>query len=117
MGRSPNKLDRTIYSGLEPFAGSKTYYDIPALELADPAPPLHISVPAEARPEPRVRAMDVYGTGNEPWFFTTEADTGAFSVESVTGPGALATRGSRDFIARTVLERWLRLRQRGRWRS
>ncbi|KAF7507349.1 hypothetical protein GJ744_010666 [Endocarpon pusillum] len=72
---------------------------------------------AKARPEPRVRAMDVYGTGNEPWFFATEADTGAFSVESVTGPSALAKRGSRGFIARSVLERWLRLWKRGRWRS
>ena len=63
----------------------------------DPASPLHSShgSAAEARPESRVRAMDIYGTGNEPWFFTTEADAGAFSVEFVTGPGALATRGCR----------------------
>lgn len=32
--------------------------------------------------------MDVYGTGDEPWFFTTEADAGAFSIEVVTGPDA-----------------------------
>lgn len=48
----------------------------------------------DPEPEPqaaahvRVRAMDVYGTGNEPWFFTSEADAGAFSIEVVTGADA-----------------------------
>jgi len=32
--------------------------------------------------------MDVYGTGNEPWFFTSEADAGAFGIEVVTGADA-----------------------------
>lgn len=32
--------------------------------------------------------MDVYGTGDEPWYFTSEADAGAFSIEVVTGPDA-----------------------------
>lgn len=41
-----------------------------------------------AGPQSRVKAMDVYGTGNEPWFFTSEADAGAFSIEVVTGPDA-----------------------------
>ena len=50
----------------------------------DPAP--HGS--ARAGPHSRVKAMDVYGTGNEPWFFTSEADAGAFSIEVVTGPDA-----------------------------
>ena len=40
------------------------------------------------RPDHRARAMDVYGTGNEPWYFTTEADAGAFSIEVVAGPDA-----------------------------
>lgn len=35
-----------------------------------------------------MKAMDVYGTGNEPWYFTSESDAGAFSIEVVTGPGA-----------------------------
>ncbi|KFZ08416.1 hypothetical protein V502_09377 [Pseudogymnoascus sp. VKM F-4520 (FW-2644)] len=43
---------------------------------------------ASTGPNHRVRSMDVYGTGNEPWFFTTEADAGAFSIEVVTGPDA-----------------------------
>lgn len=32
--------------------------------------------------------MDVYGTGDEPWHFTSESDAGAFSIEVVTGPNA-----------------------------
>lgn len=32
--------------------------------------------------------MDVYGTGDEPWYFTSEADAGAFGIEVVTGPDA-----------------------------
>ena len=36
----------------------------------------------------RIRGMDVYGTGNEPWYFTTEADAGKFSIAVVTGPDA-----------------------------
>jgi hypothetical protein len=39
-------------------------------------------------PNHRARSMDIYGTGNEPWYFTTEADAGAFSIEVVTGPDA-----------------------------
>lgn len=34
------------------------------------------------------RAMDIYGSGNEPWYFTSEADAAAFSIEAVTGPDA-----------------------------
>ena len=34
------------------------------------------------------KSMDIYGTGNEKWCFTTEADGGAFAVEAVTGPNA-----------------------------
>jgi len=45
-------------------------------------------VPVGAEGSPRVRAMDIYGSGNEPWFFTSEADAGAFSIEVVTGPDA-----------------------------
>lgn len=50
----------------------------------DPAPPGADA----AAPHARVRAMDVYGTGDEPWTFTTEADAGAFSIEVVAGPDA-----------------------------
>jgi hypothetical protein len=44
-------------------------------------------------PEPEwsnntLRGMDIYGTGDEPWYFTTEEDAGEFSVEVVTGPDA-----------------------------
>ncbi|KAF1998481.1 NAD(P)-binding protein [Amniculicola lignicola CBS 123094] len=34
LGRNPDKLDKSIRSGLESFITSKTYYDIPALDAA-----------------------------------------------------------------------------------
>lgn len=39
-------------------------------------------------PNSAEKSVDVYGTGHEPWCFTTEADAGAFAVEAVTGPDA-----------------------------
>ena len=37
---------------------------------------------------PEKKAMDVWGTGKEPWFFTTEEDAGRYGVEVVTSKGA-----------------------------
>ena len=34
------------------------------------------------------KSMDVWGTGKEPWFFTTEEDAGKYGVEIVTGDDA-----------------------------
>jgi len=39
-------------------------------------------------PNSTEKSMDIYGTGQEPWCFTTEADGGAFAVEAVTGLNA-----------------------------
>ena len=50
----------------------------------DPEPKLHQTDSKQSRH----RAMDVYGTGNEPWYFTTEADAGVFGIEVVTAPDA-----------------------------
>jgi hypothetical protein len=38
--------------------------------------------------ETSLRAMESYGTGDEPWFFTSESDTGLFSIAVVTAPDA-----------------------------
>lgn len=43
---------------------------------------------ADSADSARASAMDIYGTGDEPWFFTSEADAGAFSIEVVTDPDA-----------------------------
>ena len=39
-------------------------------------------------PNAAEKSIDIYGTGDELWCFTTEADGGAFAVEAVTGPNA-----------------------------
>ncbi len=39
-------------------------------------------------PSARVRDMEIYGTGNERWSFTTEADAGAFGIAVVTSHDA-----------------------------
>ncbi|KAJ9661277.1 hypothetical protein H2198_002020 [Neophaeococcomyces mojaviensis] len=38
--------------------------------------------------DPIEKSMDVWGTGKEMWFFTTEEDAGSFGVEAVTSPDA-----------------------------
>ena len=39
-------------------------------------------------PNSAEKSIDIYGTGNEMWCFTTEEDGGAFAVEAVTDPNA-----------------------------
>jgi hypothetical protein len=34
------------------------------------------------------RVMNVWGTGDEPWYFTTESDAGKWGIEAVTADGA-----------------------------
>ena len=176
LGRSPDKLDRSLHERLESFVTSSSYSDIAALDRAvrgvDAAicaysglPELHldaqlplfraveragvkrylaagwnydwrkiefesepiydairmfhsqVSITSQIKPvhifsgmlvdvffnrggdkgflpkdcgvwDPSKPSMDIWGTGEEKWFFTTEEDAGKYGVEAITSPVA-----------------------------
>ena len=38
--------------------------------------------------DPDTKSIDIWGTGDEPWYFTTEPAAGAFGIEVITAPDA-----------------------------